>query len=81
MHVTITDPETGEILGTLCIDRGAGTCYVLDADIEVLDSLVATAKATNAPGVRLVVPVEAIEELSAIGWKEDRNLVVLTKEG
>lgn len=81
MHITITDPETGEIQGVLCIDRGAGTCFVLDAQLEVLDVLVATAKATNVPGVTLVVPQEAVPELTELGWHVDQDQVVLVKEG
>lgn len=81
MHLTITDPITGETLGTLCIDRGAGTCYILEADIEVLNALVATAIAAHAPEVRLVVPIDAVAELEAIGWKRAKDLAVLRKEG
>lgn len=81
MHIAITDPSSGETLGTLCIDRGAGTCYVLDANVEVLDTLVATARATRAPQIRLVVPSEATTELEALGWSLSEDLIVMTKEG
>lgn len=79
MHVAISDPETGQSLGTICIDRSTQTCYILQADIEQLDTLVAIARAQKVPQVILVTPIQGVEELQSLGWVIARDKVVMMK--
>jgi hypothetical protein len=79
MHVIIKDPATGDVLGTLCVDRASGSCIVLDAELETLGDLAEIARSLKVPSITLVVPKEAISELEAVGWKRDKERVVLTR--
>jgi hypothetical protein len=79
MHVILKNQVTKETEGIICIERESGTAVILEGDIERLDDMVKIALAMKVPGVQLVVPEAAVEQLESLGWKRAVGQVVLTK--
>lgn len=79
MHVILKNQATNQTEGVLCIERLSKTCFILYADIDRLDELVAIAKSQKVPDVLLVVPNEVATRLMECNWKVKENMVVLTK--
>jgi len=80
MHVAITDDTCTKTEGIICIERETGTAIILFGEIDILDKLVAIAKAMKVPRVMLVVPEASINQLTPMGWHEATDLKVLLKE-
>lgn len=79
MHVILRGQTSGEVEGIICIERESGSAIILEGDIERLDELVSIAFAMKVPAVRLVVPIAAVEQLEAFGWKRTPSLIVLSR--
>lgn len=77
MHITITDPATGQALGTLCLSKKHHVCLIIHSDIEQLGALVAIAKAQKAPSAKLIATNADVTILQSHGWKVDPDHVVM----
>ena len=76
MHVIFRNDD-GELLGDLHISRETQQSTILHADVDVIDELIQISRAHNVPKVTLMVPHNSIEEMEALGWTKDPDLIVM----
>jgi hypothetical protein len=77
MHIIIKDPETGEVLAILCIERSIHACQILHCDIDHLTEIVNIAFGMKVKKVTLVAPLGVVDEMKSLGWVESEGMVVM----
>lgn len=79
MHVIVKDPETGETIAILCVERTIHSSQILSCNIDHMNEIEGIAFGMKVKELTLIVPQEGVAELLDMGWKESTSLKVMVK--
>jgi len=79
MHIIIKDPETGETLAILCIERSIHSCQIIHADMDHMTEILGVALGMKVNEVRIIVPQQVVAEMIELGWEVATESVAMVK--
>jgi len=77
-HIVLREGEV--VTGVICVEREIGSCIILLFDPDELNQLFSIAKAQKVDGVKVIVPVDLVEDLKSRDWTLLENMRVMERK-